>query len=76
MLRRLWRIPSLVALLFGGLFTVFVVFPLVGPGRREWLIATWSRMLVGACGALIVERAPDGRLTRSTVPQGAVRWLR
>ena len=60
MLRRLWRIPSLVALLFGGLFTVFVVFPLVGPGRREWLIATWSRMLVGACGAQIVERIAPG----------------
>ena len=60
MLRRLWRLPALVALLLGGLFTVFVVFPLVGPGRREWLIATWSRMLVGSCGAEIRECVAPG----------------
>jgi 1-acyl-sn-glycerol-3-phosphate acyltransferase len=59
-LRRLWRLPALVALLLGGLFTVFVIFPLVGSGRREWLIATWSRMLVGSCGAKIRECVAPG----------------
>ncbi len=60
MLRRLWRLPALVALLLGGLFAVFVIFPLVGPGRREWLIATWSRMVVGSCGAEIRECVAPG----------------
>lgn len=56
-MRRLYRIPALIGLLFGGLFTVFVVFPLVGDARREWLIATWSRLLLGACGAQVREFA-------------------
>lgn len=57
---RLWRIPALLALLLGGLATVFLVFPLVGDARREWLIATWSRMLMRACGAEVVERVVPG----------------
>ncbi len=60
MLRRIWRIPALLALLLGGLATVFAVFPLVGDARREWLIATWSRWLMGACGTEVRERCAPG----------------
>jgi 1-acyl-sn-glycerol-3-phosphate acyltransferase len=59
-LRRLYRIPAMVALLFGGLATVFLVFPLVGDARREWLIATWSGMLMRACGVEVRELAAPG----------------
>jgi 1-acyl-sn-glycerol-3-phosphate acyltransferase len=58
--RRLYRIPALIALLFGGLFTVFAIFPLVGDARREWLIAHWSRLLMRACGARVQEHAAPG----------------
>lgn len=67
MLRRLWRIPALVTLLLGGLFTVFVIFPVVGPGRREWLIATWSRLVVGCCGAVIREHVAPGAQALSSM---------
>jgi hypothetical protein len=59
-LRRLYRIPAMIALLFGGLATVFLVFPLVGDARREWLIATWSGMLMRACGTQVREFAAPG----------------
>jgi len=59
-LRRAWRLPALLALLLGGLATVFAVFPLVGDARREWLIATWSRWLMAACGAQVRERCAPG----------------
>ncbi|MFM1990467.1 MAG: hypothetical protein RJA99_3424 [Pseudomonadota bacterium] len=57
---RLWRIPALVALLLGGLATVFAVFPLVGTAGRERLIATWSRWLMAACGTRVVEHVAPG----------------
>lgn len=60
MLRRLWRIPALAALLLGGLATVFGVFPWVGTAGREWLIATWSRAVLAACGARLSERVAPG----------------
>ena len=59
-LRRLWRLPALAGLLLGGLVTVFVVFPRVGPARRETLIATWSGWLMAACGAEVREQCAPG----------------
>jgi 1-acyl-sn-glycerol-3-phosphate acyltransferase len=59
-LRRLYRIPAMIALLLGGLATVFLVFPLVGDTRREWLIATWSSLVMRACGAEVRELAAPG----------------
>jgi 1-acyl-sn-glycerol-3-phosphate acyltransferase len=59
-LRRLWRIPALLALLLGGLATVFAVFPVVGDRRREWLIATWSGLLMRSCGVEVRELAAPG----------------
>ena len=67
MLRRLWRIPALVALLLGGLATVFGIFPLVGTAGRERLIATWSRWLTRCCGVAVVERVAPGGVSLSTL---------
>jgi 1-acyl-sn-glycerol-3-phosphate acyltransferase len=65
--RRLYRIPVMIGLLLGGLATVFVVFPLIGDARREWLIATWSRWLMRACGAEVRELAAPGVQTLSAM---------
>lgn len=59
-LRRLVRLPMLVALLFGGLFTVIVLFPFGGEGFRRAAIRHWSRMLVTACGVRASEVRVDG----------------
>lgn len=48
--RRSWRIPWSLLLLFGGLFTVVTVFPLIRPARRDVAVAAWSGMLLRACG--------------------------
>ncbi|MFT3802250.1 MAG: lysophospholipid acyltransferase family protein [Burkholderiaceae bacterium] len=57
-LRRAWRLPAMVALLFGGLITVIVVFPMIGPPRRDRTVATWSRWLMRSSGIRI--REPGG----------------
>ena len=67
MLHRLWRLPTLILLLFGGLVTVFGVFPLVGDAGRERLIATWSRWLMRACGAEVRERVAPGAVALSAM---------
>ena len=67
MLRRLYRIPALLLLLFGGLATVFVVFPLAGDRVREWCIATWSRWLLRTCGARVVEHVAEGAVALSSL---------
>ena len=59
-LRRFWRIPCLVALLFGGLATVFAAFPLLRDRGRERCIAVWSRWLMRACGVQVRERVEPG----------------
>lgn len=48
--RRTWRIPWSLLLLFGGLFTVILLFPLMRPARRDATVAAWSAMLLRACG--------------------------
>jgi 1-acyl-sn-glycerol-3-phosphate acyltransferase len=59
-LRRLVRLPALVGLLFGGLFTVFFVFPLVPQARRDALVRGWSRMLLACCGVRVREVVRTG----------------
>jgi 1-acyl-sn-glycerol-3-phosphate acyltransferase len=49
-IRRAIRLPLLVVLLFGGLFTVLMLFPLMREGMRRATVRRWSRLLVAACG--------------------------
>lgn len=59
-LRRCWRLPQLVALLAGGLFTVLVLFPFGSEAFRRNAIRRWSAMLVGACGVRTSEARAGG----------------
>ena len=59
-MRRLWRIPGVIALLLGGLATVLGLFPWIGIARRETLIALWSRALLRACGVRVREIVAPG----------------
>ncbi len=58
--RLVWRLPLLVGLLFGGLATVLLLFPLFGPAFRRGAIGRWSGMLVAACGISVAYRQHDG----------------
>jgi len=49
-MRRAVRLPALILLLFGGLFTVLVLFPFGGERFRRGAIRHWSRMLIATCG--------------------------
>jgi len=59
-LRRLWRLPVVLALLLFGLATVLGIFPWIRVARREALIALWSRALLWACGVRVQERVAAG----------------
>lgn len=47
------RLTTLVLLLFGGLATVFVVYPFVNLRRRDHIMQIWSRWLVSGSGVEI-----------------------
>lgn len=68
-LRRLWRLPQLVMLLFGGLFWVSIVFPVMGQRGRDRAIAVWSRMLVRACGLRVTVIEPAGQSGQGASPE-------
>lgn len=53
MIRVVGRLAMMLALLFGGLATVFLAFPLMNRRRRDLTMKGWSRWLVGACGVRI-----------------------
>lgn len=72
-LRRLVRLPGLVGLLFGGLLTVFLLFPLVSQVRREALVRRWSRMLLACCGVRVREVVRSGG--EALASQGGGRML-
>ncbi len=80
-LRRLVRLPVLIALLFGGLFTVLALFPFGREGFRRAAIRHWSRMLVRTCGVRPVPIEADGARPLAALPRGAfvvanhVSWL-
>lgn len=68
--RRTLRLPLLLALLFGGLFTVTVLFPLSRERFRRAAIRHWSRMLLWSCGLRLHERpAPQAR-SLAELPRG------
>ena len=49
-LRRLARLPLLLALAFAGIAIQLLVFPLVGMQRRRAIVRRWSRALLAICG--------------------------
>ncbi len=59
-MRRTWRLPLLIALLFGGLATTFFVFPLGRWPLHRRCIQVWSRWLLAACGVSFRALPADG----------------
>jgi len=47
------RLARVFLHLFEGLATCALVFPVVGAGRRDVLVARWSRRLLGICGVSV-----------------------
>lgn len=70
-LRLALRLPLVVGLLLGGLFTVLLLFPLGGPRFHRAAIRRWSRMLVGACGVTVVFRGSPQAALLADLPAGS-----
>lgn len=70
-LRLALRLPLLIALLFGGLATVLLLFPLGGERFRRWAIRRWSGLLVAACGVSVSVRAQPGAAPLSALAPGS-----
>ena len=68
--RRLWRLPQVIALLFGGLFTVIVLFPFWREPARRTAIRVWSRMLLAGCGLRLSECTAPGARPLHALPPG------
>jgi 1-acyl-sn-glycerol-3-phosphate acyltransferase len=71
-LRRAVRLPLMVGLLFGGLFTVLALFPFGRERFRRAAIRHWSRMLVRVCGVRPATVPADGARPLSALPQGSL----
>lgn len=54
------RLPLVIALLFGGLATTFLVFPFGRWPLHRWCIRVWSRWLLAACGVTFRAVPEDG----------------
>lgn len=74
-MRRLYRLPLLVALLFIGLAIVLAVFPWIGAMARERTIAAWSRWLMRSCGTRVREVVDAGGQPLIAQPGGRLLLL-
>lgn len=72
-LRRLVRLVMMVMLLFGGLFTVLVLFPVMSASRNDRTMAGWSRWLLRACGLRL--KVPPEASSLLTMEPGQGRLL-
>ena len=70
-LRLALRLPLLIALLFGGLATVLLLFPLGTERFRRWAIRRWSGLLVAACGVTVSVRTQPGAQPLSALAPGS-----
>ena len=70
-LRIALRLPLVVGLLLGGLLTVLLLFPVVGPGWRRGAIRRWSAMLVAACGVVVRVRPHPGSSPLESLAPGS-----
>ncbi|MFP5462638.1 MAG: lysophospholipid acyltransferase family protein [Gammaproteobacteria bacterium] len=68
--RRTLRLPMVVGMLFGGLFTVTVLFPFSREGFRRAAIRRWSRMLLWCCGLQLREHPGPGARPLGELPRG------
>lgn len=59
-LRIALRLPPAIALLLGGLLTVFIVFPLASAPARARIVSRWSRWLLRCCGIHLRETLESG----------------
>lgn len=50
MIRLLWRLTALTALLLAGLLILFSVYRLLEPQHRRWIQQRWSQLLLRICG--------------------------
>ena len=81
-LRRLARLPLLLALAFAGLAIQLLVFPLADVSRRRAIVRLWSRALLAVCGLRLRVHQDGGvRDARSLLDTGPmvvanhVSWL-
>lgn len=66
----------LVLHLFRGLLTCALIFPLVGPPRRETLIRRWSARLLAICGVSCrIEDRSGGAPPRALIVANHISWL-
>ncbi len=70
--RRCLRLPALVVLLFGGLFTVLLLFPFSTQPLRRATIRQWSRMLVAVCGVSPQAVQVPGARSLAELPAGSL----
>jgi len=59
-LRRAWRLPAMITMLFVGLAITVVWFPFLDRQARRPVIAGWSRVLLRCCGVRVQVDSQDG----------------
>lgn len=80
-LRFACRVPLALVLLIAGLALVLFAFPRLGYPRRDRIVASWSRLLLRACGVRAVELPAPGAGSLAELKGGAlllanhVNWL-
>lgn len=72
-----FRVLRMVVHLFVGMAICAVVFPWIGPLRREGHIRRWSKQLLGICGIrLVIRQAPGASApTHALIVANHVSWL-
>lgn len=69
-IRRLVRLPLMLALLAAGLATLRLAFPFMREPARRRTVRAWSRALVWSTGFTLVERPAPGARTLAELPPG------
>jgi 1-acyl-sn-glycerol-3-phosphate acyltransferase len=78
MIRLLWRLAALTALLLAGLLILFSIYRLLGQQHRRRIQQRWSQMLLGVCGLTLraTGQWPNNQQTASClVVMNHVSWL-
>lgn len=70
-----WRVARLALHLAEGLLTCALVFPLVGPARRERLVRRWSARLLAICRITLHVRQVTQPAAHALIVSNHVSWL-